>query len=148
MGPIMEGAGLNVTVLSYMDNVDFGFLAAAELVPDVDDMADFVSDVMDDLLAAADEIDPPTPVPPHTTAPATGDPSRNGDRAPDAPGDAPAARAAPPATTGTSAGKASTGKTSTRTKGGTGAKAAKATGKKAKPKKVAKAEDAAEPDVS
>ena len=40
MGPVMEGAGLNVTVLSYMDNMDFGFLAWAELVPDVGDLAD------------------------------------------------------------------------------------------------------------
>ncbi len=63
MGPIMEGAGLNVTVLSYMDNVDFGFLASAELVPDVWDMADVVDEVMADLLAAADEIDPPAPQP-------------------------------------------------------------------------------------
>ena len=63
MGPIMEGAGLNVTVLSYLDNVDFGFLASAELVPDVWDMADVVDEVMADLLAAADEIDPPAPQP-------------------------------------------------------------------------------------
>ena len=62
MGPVMEGAGLNVTVLSYIDNVDFGFLAGAELVPDVWDMADVVDGIMADLLAAADEIDPP-PVP-------------------------------------------------------------------------------------
>jgi diacylglycerol O-acyltransferase len=83
MGPIMEGAGLNVTVLSYMDNVDFGFLAAAELVPDVDAMADHVSEVMDDLLAAADEIDPPAPAPspPAPPAAAEADPSRNGARA-------------------------------------------------------------------
>ena len=59
MGPVMEGAGLNVTVLSYMDNVDFGFLAAAELVPDVWDMADHVDAAMSELLDAADAIDPP-----------------------------------------------------------------------------------------
>lgn len=57
MGPIMEGAGLNVTVLSYMDNVDFGFLAGAELVPDVWDLADHVDGAMADLLAAAAAID-------------------------------------------------------------------------------------------
>ena len=55
MGPVMEGAGLNVTVLSYLDNVDFGFLAAAELVPDVWDMADDIDAAMKDLLAAAEE---------------------------------------------------------------------------------------------
>lgn len=53
MGPVMEGAGLNVTVLSYRDNVDFGFLAAAELVPDVWDLADHIEDAMAELLAAA-----------------------------------------------------------------------------------------------
>lgn len=53
LGPIMEGAGLNVTVLSYMDNVDVGFLAGAELVPDVWDMADHVDDAMRELLTAA-----------------------------------------------------------------------------------------------
>ena len=53
MGPIMEGAGLNVTVLSYMDNMDFGFLACAELVPDVGELADDIEAAMKDLLAAA-----------------------------------------------------------------------------------------------
>ena len=57
MGPVMEGAGLNVTVLSYLDNVDFGFLAGAELVPDVWDLADHIDDAMAELLAAAEEID-------------------------------------------------------------------------------------------
>lgn len=74
MGPIMEGAGLNVTVLSYMDNVDFGFLAGAELVPDVWDLADHVDDAMADLLAAADVIDPPRvaePPAPSTSLPAS-----------------------------------------------------------------------------
>jgi diacylglycerol O-acyltransferase / wax synthase len=59
MGPVMEGAGLNVTVLSYLDNVDFGFLAAAELVPDVWDLADHIDDAMAELVAAADLADPP-----------------------------------------------------------------------------------------
>jgi diacylglycerol O-acyltransferase len=71
MGPIMEGAGLNVTVLSYLDNVDFGFLAGAELVPDVWDMADVVEGIMADLLAAADEIDPPAAVAGNGAAPAS-----------------------------------------------------------------------------
>jgi WS/DGAT/MGAT family acyltransferase len=73
MGPVMEGAGLNVTVLSYMDNVDFGFLAAAELVPDVWDLADHVDAAMAELLAAADEIAPPV-----EGAPSAGSPSPNG----------------------------------------------------------------------
>jgi len=39
MGPVMEGAGLNVTVMSYRDSVDFGFMVCDELVPDVWDVA-------------------------------------------------------------------------------------------------------------
>jgi len=56
LGPIMEGAGLNVTVLSYMDNVDFGFMAAAELVPDVWDLADDIEVAMGELLEAAEHL--------------------------------------------------------------------------------------------
>jgi len=52
MGPVMEGAGLNITVLSYMDNVDIGFMACRELVPDVWDLVDYVGEAMDELLAA------------------------------------------------------------------------------------------------
>lgn len=53
MGPVMEGAGLNVTVLSYLDHIDFGFLACAELVPDVWEMVTHVDDAMAELLDAA-----------------------------------------------------------------------------------------------
>jgi diacylglycerol O-acyltransferase len=35
MGPVMEGAGLNITVMSYDGHVDFGFRVAADLVPNV-----------------------------------------------------------------------------------------------------------------
>lgn len=52
MGPVMEGAGLNITVLSYMDNVDIGFMACRELVPDVWALADHVDEAMAELLAA------------------------------------------------------------------------------------------------
>jgi WS/DGAT/MGAT family acyltransferase len=52
MGPVMEGAGLNITVLSYMDNVDIGFMACRELVPDVWSLATYVQESMDELLVA------------------------------------------------------------------------------------------------
>jgi diacylglycerol O-acyltransferase / wax synthase len=55
MGPVIEGAGLNVTVLSYRDSVDFGFLAATALVPDVWTLADAVPEAFRDLFAAAVE---------------------------------------------------------------------------------------------
>ena len=61
MGPVAEGAGLNVTVLSHLDNVDIGLLADAELMPDLWDLADHVDEAMAELVAAADAIEPPTP---------------------------------------------------------------------------------------
>jgi WS/DGAT/MGAT family acyltransferase len=60
MGPIIEGAGLNLTVLSYRDHVDFGFMAATRLVPDVWALADEVAPAFGDLLTAVDR--PSTPV--------------------------------------------------------------------------------------
>jgi diacylglycerol O-acyltransferase len=39
LGPVVEGVGLNITVMSYADQVDFGFLAAANLIPDIDHLA-------------------------------------------------------------------------------------------------------------
>jgi len=35
---IMEGQGLNITVQSYLDRLDFGLVSCPELVPDVDDL--------------------------------------------------------------------------------------------------------------
>lgn len=52
MGPVMEGAGLNITVLSYMDNVDVGFMACRELIPDVWTLVDYVEESMQELLDA------------------------------------------------------------------------------------------------
>jgi WS/DGAT/MGAT family acyltransferase len=53
MGPIFDGAGLNVTVLSYLDRVDVGFMACRETVPGIWGMAAAVPDAMAELLAAA-----------------------------------------------------------------------------------------------
>ncbi|HEX9549077.1 MAG TPA: WS/DGAT domain-containing protein [Acidimicrobiales bacterium] len=55
MGPILEGAGLNITVLSNMGNVDFGAMACRELVPDLDDLAPGFADAVLSLKLAADE---------------------------------------------------------------------------------------------
>ncbi len=56
MGPIFDGTGLNVTVISYLDHVDFGFLACRELVPDLDDLAGFVPDALGELRKAAEAL--------------------------------------------------------------------------------------------
>lgn len=53
MGPVLEGAGLNVTMLSYRDSVDFGFLGATELLPDIWDLAEAVPVAFEELHDAA-----------------------------------------------------------------------------------------------
>ncbi len=53
LGPIMDGAGLNITVLSYVDNINWGFIACRELMPDLWDLADAIPDAQAELLKAA-----------------------------------------------------------------------------------------------
>jgi WS/DGAT/MGAT family acyltransferase len=46
LGPVQEGAGLNITVMSVVDRLCFGALACTELVPDVQDIATgFVNEI-------------------------------------------------------------------------------------------------------
>ena len=58
MGPIMDGAGLNITVLSYRDNVDIGFLACRDLVGDIWDLAAAVQPAFDEIKQLAGLVDP------------------------------------------------------------------------------------------
>jgi hypothetical protein len=53
LGPVMDGAGLNVTVLSNMDAIGFGFIACRELMPDLWELADAVPAAVTELLEAA-----------------------------------------------------------------------------------------------
>ena len=53
LGPVFDGMGLNVTVLSYMDTVGFGFLACRELIPDLWNLAGFVDEALEELKARA-----------------------------------------------------------------------------------------------
>jgi len=53
LGPAIEGAGLNVTVMSYIDRIDWGFIACRELAPRLQDMANAVEDAHAELLKAA-----------------------------------------------------------------------------------------------
>jgi WS/DGAT/MGAT family acyltransferase len=50
---VAEGQGLNMTVQSYLDNLDFGLVADRDLVPDLWDLCDGLGGAMDELLAAA-----------------------------------------------------------------------------------------------
>ncbi len=53
MGPIFDGGGLNITLMSYLDRVDFGLVACPDLIPDVWVIADGLCDALDELEAAA-----------------------------------------------------------------------------------------------
>ena len=63
-GPLLEGAGLNLTVLSNMGHVDFGVIACRELVPDVWDIADGFAEAVLLLKKRADEEAGKTPATP------------------------------------------------------------------------------------
>ncbi|MGH7894374.1 MAG: WS/DGAT/MGAT family O-acyltransferase [Candidatus Binatia bacterium] len=39
LGPLMDGAGMNITVVSYLDSIDFGIIACERSVPHVGDIA-------------------------------------------------------------------------------------------------------------
>ncbi len=51
-GPLLYGTGLNVTVFSYRDSVDFGFLVCPELVPQPWRLVDGVHEAMTELMEA------------------------------------------------------------------------------------------------
>jgi diacylglycerol O-acyltransferase len=51
---IVEGQGLNITVQSYLDKLDFGLICCPELVPDVDTMLAAILEDIDTLHTAAD----------------------------------------------------------------------------------------------
>lgn len=53
LGPVMDGAGLNITVLSNQDVMGFGFIADRALMPDLWDLARDVRPALDELLEAA-----------------------------------------------------------------------------------------------
>jgi WS/DGAT/MGAT family acyltransferase len=46
---ILDGQGLNITVQSYLDTLDFGLVSCRELVPDLWDMLDGILDDLADL---------------------------------------------------------------------------------------------------
>ena len=52
-GPIMDGGGLNMTVMSYLDSMDFGLNACSDLIPDVWAIADGLTDALEELSKAA-----------------------------------------------------------------------------------------------
>ncbi|MCU1623910.1 MAG: tgs2 1 [Frankiales bacterium] len=53
VGPILQGIGLNVTVWSYLDRMNFSLLACPDLLPDLRGLADHLSASLQDLLHAS-----------------------------------------------------------------------------------------------
>src|SRR5690606_2964633 len=71
IGPVLEGAGLNVTVMSYRDSVDFSLIVDKSLMPDVWDLARFIDASFAELyLAAVGRPYGQAPEPPQDDAPA------------------------------------------------------------------------------
>lgn len=50
---VVDGVGLNITLIGYLDRLHFGLVAAREVVPDLDDVMDFLAEELADLVAAA-----------------------------------------------------------------------------------------------
>lgn len=53
VGPITDGGGLNMTVMSYLDNLDFGLLACPDVLPDVWSLAEGLQLALDELIAVS-----------------------------------------------------------------------------------------------
>jgi len=51
---VAEGQGLNITVQSYRDHLDFGLIACRELVPDIWRFADLFAEALEELVKRAD----------------------------------------------------------------------------------------------
>ena len=48
---VSDGAGLNITVLSYRGHLDFGLIACREMVPDLWNVVDYLGEALDELKA-------------------------------------------------------------------------------------------------
>jgi diacylglycerol O-acyltransferase len=54
-GPIFEGSGLNITVMSYQESVDIGVIACRESVHDVGQITESFAAAIARLVAAAEQ---------------------------------------------------------------------------------------------
>jgi WS/DGAT/MGAT family acyltransferase len=54
LSAITDGQGLNITVMSYRDNLYFGMVACRELVPDVDKLTGYLEDELGELAGSLD----------------------------------------------------------------------------------------------
>jgi hypothetical protein len=52
LGPIFDGAALNITVVSYIDSLNWGFISCRETCPGLWDLAAAVPDALGELRKA------------------------------------------------------------------------------------------------
>ena len=112
LGPVMDGMGLNITIMSYKNVVYWGLVACARAVPRLDEMARHVSTSLAELLGAAGVVPETTTLPLGFECPAsvldTPRPSRTGATGPSRTGSAGAPRrtgaSGAPAPTGSAGG--------------------------------------------
>lgn len=52
VGPIYDGAGLNMTVMSYLDQLDFGLVACPDVFDDIWELGDLLHDALAELVEA------------------------------------------------------------------------------------------------
>jgi hypothetical protein len=55
MGPLLYGTGVNVTVFSYRDRIDFGFMVCRDIVQDPWFIAEGINLAFEELREAADK---------------------------------------------------------------------------------------------
>ncbi|MFN2545765.1 MAG: wax ester/triacylglycerol synthase family O-acyltransferase [Actinomycetota bacterium] len=60
LGPVFDGAALNVTVLSYLDTLHWGFIAGREAMPGLWDLANAIPDALAELSKAVDAVSAPS----------------------------------------------------------------------------------------
>jgi len=53
LGPVLDNIGLNITILSHVDQIDFGLVSCPELMPDLWDLTDEIPDALAELISAA-----------------------------------------------------------------------------------------------
>lgn len=58
--PVFDGGGLNMTVMSYMDNMDFGITACPDVIDDVDEITAGLAEELERLKKAAAALTPST----------------------------------------------------------------------------------------